>query len=882
MRKQFFLGLIVLAMVITLPTNLLAQSTEGTDFWVTFLRANGNGPTGHNLSLVFAAKQTANVHIENTRTGYKKDVIVEGGKTYPLENLNKADCYVGDNEEEKVSNNALHITSDKIISVIASNYGRKTFDVAAIMPTKALMSEYYIQSYSPSSHGSDDPSQGSHFAIVAAEDNVVVDITPTVFTKAGHNPGETFTSDTLQTGQVYYVWTGEGTGDNYDFTGTHVKARGRKKIAVFNGNPHTNIPYKINSRDHVYSQAMPIEYWGKRFALTSSLTTIKETPEGSVWERLDKVRIIALQDSTVVKVNGDTLHIFSFENGDNDDKKHFFEFEFGEIDSKSKWQSDPLRPNIKRDTTDNCFIETSCPCAVHLFLTSNRYDHDKAKGINEKYCNGDPSLIWMNPIEQRIDSLTFGTFKTDQVNDHFINIVTLNEASNLSSVQYDNAPIEAVWKPMTGNPNYVFTRKKIIHGTHTLTADSGFIAHVYGFGDEESYGYPAGGNTIDFSSFITINGKIYKADGDNAPICGDDTVKFGAELNYKYDSIYWNFGDEQDTITYPGTDTLPHFYESAGVYKGAYALIYRHLDEDNECINLSNYDSIAFIVNVGNYKIDIDTVTLPDCSKKGDPAQLTVYLNNPAGISLTNDSVKLTFDAVSKAAGFNEATIQDQGDTILYFPVPANADGGVQYGFHLRIGSECPNSVLDKDLHFTIEYAIPLLAQRYNNVLGLIADSVPANEIWDDFYWKKDDQVLPDEKTSVLVIEEDESNNGEYRLCYTIKEAGKPDKEKCTCPINFTASDKKHEFAPDTTSLAITASYIVDGQKVFVNADWEGKTDIECYAQWITSSGNAYQGMKFDIPDGGCTIPVPAENGFYILRVVTDGSKRSFKFIINH
>ena len=146
----------------------------------------------------------------------------------------------------------------------------------------------------------------------------------------------------------------------------------------------------------------------------------------------------------------------------------------------------------------------------------------------------------------------------------------------------------------------------------------------------------------------------------------------------------------------------------------------------------------------------------------------------------------------------------------------------------------------------------------------------------------KDDQVLPDEKTSVLVIEDNESNNGEYKLCYTVKEAGKPDKSKCTCPILFTASTKKHEFAPDTTSLAITATYIVDGQKVFVNADWEGKTDIECYAQWITSSGNAYQGLKYDIPDGGCTIPVPAENGFYILRVITDGSKRSFKFIINH
>ena len=66
-----------------------------------------------------------------------------------------------------------------------------------------------------------------------------------------------------------------------------------------------------------------------------------------------------------------------------------------------------------------------------------------------------------------------------------------------------------------------------------------------------------------------------------------------------------------------------------------------------------------------------------------------------------------------------------------------------------------------------------------------------------------------------------------------------------------------------------------------MNANWGGKKDIECYAQWINASGNVYQDLKFSIPDGGCTIPTPNENGLYLLRVVTDGKSRSFKFIIN-
>ena len=895
MKKQLFFG-VILAVMMFLPNALSAQSTEGTDFWVTFLRANENGPSNHNLSLVFAAKQTAKVHVENTYTGYKVDTVVAGGQTLTLEYLSKSDCYVGDDEEETVSNNALHITSNKVISVIASNYGRKTFDVAAIMPTKALLSEYYIQSYSPSSHGSDDPPQGSHFAIVAAEDNVVVDFVPTVKTwkmykgEISKGIGDTITTPVLKKGQVYYVWTGEGEKSNYDLTGTWVKARDRKKIAVFNGNPHTNIPYKINSRDHVFSQAMPIDYWGRRFALTSSLTTIKETPAGSTWERLDKVRIIALRDSTVVTVrtvNGvDTLHIFSFEDGDNDDKKHFFEFEFGEIDSKSGWQTDPERPNIKRDTTDNCFIETSCPCAVHLFLTSNRYDHKKINGVNEKYCNGDPSLIWINPIEQRIDTLTFGTFETDQVKDHFLNIVTLNEPNNLNSVKLDTDPIDVTeWKPMIGNPDYVFIRKKIEHGTgtHSLTADSGFIAHVYGFGDEESYGYPAGGNTRNLSATLYINDQPYSEGGDNL-ICGDKSVLFECRLDYEPDSLYWYFGDGADTLLI-GVDSIRHSYDvgdRGNVDFEAYVKIFREVGaHDDDCYEWTNYDydSIHFHVNVGMPTIKVDTIEIPRCIPLGTATDIKIILNNPAKVDLTGDSVTITFSQEALQVGFKDDEIQIVGDTIIVH-VPADTPDRTPYNMHIHIGSQCEATVFDEDYEFHMEYSIKQLEQRYNNVLGLIAEKYTGKTL-SDYVWYHDGVVIANQQSSVLFLDEtNPQTSGEYKVCYTVKEEGKEPFVECTCPITFTSGGGSHSFDPDVTNLTITGTIAIQGNTAFVNADWQGKTDIECFAQWISVSGDT--GQKYDIPDGGRTIPTPTENGFYILRVVTDGSTRSFKIHINH
>ena len=121
-----------------------------------------------------------------------------------------------------------------------------------------------------------------------------------------------------------------------------------------------------------------------------------------------------------------------------------------------------------------------------------------------------------------------------------------------------------------------------------------------------------------------------------------------------------------------------------------------------------------------------------------------------------------------------------------------------------------------------------------------------------------------------------------FYVCFTINK-GQADeqKNKCSCAKAFDVDTNKPDFgSPD--DMVITASYAWQGDLIYVNADWNGKTDIECYAQWIDASGNLYQNMKFNVPDGGCTIPVPAENGLYLLRVYTDGKNRSFKFVINH
>jgi hypothetical protein len=271
---------------------------------------------------------------------------------------------------------------------------------------------------------------------------------------------------------------------------------------------------------------------------------------------------------------------------------------------------------------------------------------------------------------------------------------------------------------------------------------------------------------------------------------------------------------------------------------------------------------------------------MPECTKEGDQVDFLIYLDNPAQVSLTSDSVKLTFTQTAIDDGFKGSDVSVKGDTMLIVHLPKSATGDVEYGLHLHIGSQCPNSVLDKDLNFQLKFDIPLLAQRFNNVLGLIKDSIPSTQSLSDFAWYHDGVVMPNEKSSVLVIEEDESNNGEYKLCYTVHEAGKEDYTHCTCPVLFKADPTKPSFEKQADSTAVVASYIVQKNgRIFVNAQYEG--DVECYAQWITVSGKPYDSQKFNLPNGGCTIDAPAEPGFYILRVVTGKEKRSFKLIVN-
>ena len=889
MKKQLFN--VLLCGIVFLPfigakaqsTVVDGQSTEGKDFWVTFMQADQDDNNSLQLSLSISSREDCQVTITNPFTGYTENINVTANQMQLVElyngnvlSNNARSAMAGTGKvcyavfSEQVDTCALHVTATANISLFATNYKKATFDATNVLPTASLLDEYIIQTYTPSDHGGTGSTQGSHFAVIAAEDNTIIDYCPTVNTTsieaaksayafsggvgmsdeelalANFQVGDTLHSPALKAGQVWYVWTGKKDNDAGDLSGTYVKARDGKKIAVFQGCPHTNIPYQVKQRDHIFSQAMPTQYWGNTFVLTASAS-----------RPADKIRILALNDGTEIRINGDSVHTINFAT----DKKRYWEFEIGSNGTYAK--------------NGSCLVTTSCPCAVHLFIVSQQYHGDKNS-------NGDPAMLWINPIEQQIDQVTFATYASNNgTTSHYVNVVT----DRPSLMTLDGNDISSSFSAVEGSSTYHYAQISLgsTATSHTLKSNgSNFIAHVYGFTNNESYGYSAGGATKPLTQYITINGQIFSPDTENT-LCGEDTIKFACHPDYEYNKIEWNFGDgSSKTVTYDevqgGDSIVLHYYPNSATYN-AYVLIYR--ESSHVCAGQNAVDSIPIAVTIGRYQFGINEIEIP-CPEDGKDYIGKVFYSNEGHVNLHGDNVIIEFDEVAKAAGFKDDELVIN-DAYFQIKIPTTAQPETLYGIHLVINSDCGGA--DTTMNFMINFDKEVIAQRYDNVLGLLTTPFEGKELSDFQWYRTSDSTAVEGQVSANLNFYDVpgDQNDAFYVCFTINKGQSDEVRTCACAKSFIGNDQKHQFEADTTGtgLSITATYTLQQNgKIFVNADWNGKTDLECYAQWINASGHVYQNLKFDIPDGGCTIDVPAESGLYLLYVKTGKSSRSFKFVI--
>lgn len=840
---------------------LQAQTTEGKDFYVTFLRADTHDSDIYplTLSLTMSARKATQVTIRNPYSGYTKTVQLAANtiRTINLYHGNALDatndtvmCYALNSET--IDSCAVRVTATEDISLFANSRRNEASGTTNILPTPALLDEYVIQTYTPACH--EHAPQGSHFAIVATEDNTIVDYIPTVQTRGWHlydlgYPGygqftnfvlgNTLTTDTLKKGQVWYVWTGRYGTEIADFSGTYIKERNGKPIAVFQGNSFTNIPYKVRHRNHLYSQAIPTKYWGTEFAVTASMTRNR-----------DKIRILALYDETEVRINGKVVHKFDF----STNPKRTFEFEIGKkgvscTDNSSNYYGQLPDPLV--DAT-SCMIETSCPCAVHLFMVSGQYDGSP---------HGDPAMLLVNPTEFIINQATFTT--CNSADKHYINIVT--DSANAKTMTLDGTGIATLFQPVASNNAYCFARKNITDGYHTLQAEKGFNAHIYGYGQAESYACTLGGLAKSTEHTVTINGQTSNHNAQKH-LCQNDTLLFECNINYEAEHITWGFGDGTPDVA--DTTRVRHYYEESGIYH-AYVLIER--SSSSLCKGQSNIDSIPITVRIGRLDIEQDSINNLICADT-QTRTFRIYYTNNLGTSLNDNVVSVTYNDLAKAHGFTgKPTITDN-----YFeiPLPATAQSGLKYGIEITTDSECGKDTIT--VPFTVSHDPRLIiAQRWNDILAVrnetaIRAQLTHPEYYDigdfdfrSFQWYKDGEPMENETSSILNL------NGQVDTVslYHVRLQNANGDTVCSCPVTFrNTTGNTLQFEPTITVSALSAQA---GRNIYVT------TETVATGEWFRIDGTSIR--TFDIPAGGCLTALPADKGLYILRITSGKEKKNFK-----
>lgn len=504
-------------------------STQGTEFYTVFMNnASSSDLVHHELSIIVSAVRGCEVTIENIR--------MTGSARYLVQNesipANSTRQFVVSSSNMLTDNTctpqnlSLRITSTDSVSVYSANYGSATFDGSNVLPVAALGSNYIIQTarYNP------------EFAITAVEDGTtIVDVYPTEVVREGstyYGPEGSFIPYTstpitqhmmtisLQKGQSVqlspYV-------EDADLSGTRVEARDSKKIAVLNGNRITQIPFGTPAADHIYEPAFPVDTWGKNFVLTGSVERCK-----------DLLRITASEDNTQVYMDG-TL-----------------------VTALSAYQT---YQTVYR--SDNAyFIEASKPVAVYSYIAGATYTDVDCPLVDTI---GDPSMVWISPVEQRKNSVAFSTFMPNHSlgldeqapSSHYVNIVS--QTATVSSVRLDGRNISSRFSVVPGNNSYSVARVPIQHGIHTISSTGGIVAHVYGVGTYVSYAYNVGSSLKILSGSFVMNGDTVSASS-VSNYCLGDVVRIASAFEGAYDSIQWSVNNETlrvhqpaDTVTFTPT-----------------------------------------------------------------------------------------------------------------------------------------------------------------------------------------------------------------------------------------------------------------------------------------------------------------------------------------
>ncbi|NQX91818.1 MAG: IgGFc-binding protein, partial [Flavobacteriales bacterium] len=371
---------VVVAIAMILPFHSIAQDiipTKGTEFWVGFMQ-NFEVQAGEELNLFIVSDQATTGVVELPVQGWSESFNVLPNQTTTVTIPNDIAEHL---DSEIVDNKGILVSTQDTVAVFAINFNSFTADATKILPTPSLGIDYRVSSYEGLS------SWGSEFLVVATEDDTEVEIIPTAQTLNGQPAGVPFTVQ-LDRGESYQVEVQSGG----DFTGTVIRgteASGEcRPFAVFSGVSCVNVPIGCTACDHICEQNFSVDTWGTEFYVVPFSFANSYT-----------YRVLADQNGTSVTINGGAPI--------NLDAGEFVEF---------------------NDVPDVQCVQANQGISVTQYM----------EGVG---CGGagDPAMLILNDVTQKIDNITFSTVDSDVITVHGLNVII--DSDDVGSLQLDGAAV---------------------------------------------------------------------------------------------------------------------------------------------------------------------------------------------------------------------------------------------------------------------------------------------------------------------------------------------------------------------------------------------------------------------------------------------------------
>lgn len=516
--------------IIFFLTSGLAQniSNEGRDFWAVFPTHVPSGDSEAEIAVFVTAKTTTVATVSCNFYTQTKTIPANTAVQFNVPRFNAYVNLYEANSTTPLINRGIHIKvadDQPKVSVYAHIYGRTRSAASLILPFESLGQTYYAMNYTQNK----EVDGNNYLVLVAAEDN-----TDLVIQDRSNN---TKTIHFDKAGDVYEYISGYD-----DLTGTIVTTASNsacKKFAAFSGSTvnligDCNFIFFGNSSnvsfDPLYQQLSPVDSWGKDYGIIPFKN------------RRYIIRILAQEDNTVVKYNGNTITL-----------------------NKGQYaQSEILSKAI--------FVSSNKLISVAQYALSQL-----CSGINGSSIFGDPDMVILNPIEFNIKDITVFSSTLENITQQYINVIMPSDKT--ASFKIDGKVPDSPWEIIPENPNFAYNQISVSGTSNgqnfrslSLKANDGFNAIAYGFGQFESYAYSAGTNLLS-TNYLTVINRIRKEESDNG--CLNVPLDLKITLPYQPDKLIWKLDDNDQEIftnlnpivnTINGKTTYSYVYPVGKIY----------------------------------------------------------------------------------------------------------------------------------------------------------------------------------------------------------------------------------------------------------------------------------------------------------------------------